>query len=336
MTFKRIKILAPFFYASFELFLHILRILPSIESGAFKGALRTIAITYPLDLTVFLVFYFCFSTDYLKKTKLPRTIVLSILAILFFGFSWVILYDWTGRIKMAEDIKLIFAGSLGHVLLNAFYGTIFRIAIEWFEKQQQKRELEAQNVRTELSLLRARINPHFLFNVLNNINSFAQKKSDKTSYAIIKLSEIMRYMLYDVKDEQILLDKEIAYIQNYLELQKLRYQNVEFVRFNITGGTSHVMVPPLLFMPFIENAFKHGRKQVKDSIRIVFEVQNNFINFTCTNFKRILNSTEEIYSSGLGLPNIKRRLDLLFGNNYQLNIHEDENEYFVALKIQAL
>jgi len=209
-----------------------------------------------------------------------------------------------------------------------------RLGIEWFEKRETQKELEKQNIKTELALLRAQINPHFLFNTLNNINSFATQNSEKTSYAIIKLSEIMRYMLYEANGEKVLLDKELQYIYNFLELHKLRYKHNSFVQFSVSGTTSNIFIPPMIFIPFIENAFKHGKKGPKDVIEINISVRNKEIDFNCQNNKRQLSESEKKLDKGIGIQNIKRRLEYLYPQGFVLDLLETDTTYSVHLKIK--
>ena len=133
-----------------------------------------------------------------------------------------------------------------------------RITMEWFKNERQKKEMEAEKLSSELAFLKSQVNPHFLFNILNNICSLARKKSDETENAIIKLSQIMRYMLQDSKDEKVSLDKEVEYLQSYIELQRLRLPEAVKIDFSTEGRTGLCSIEPLLLIPFVENAFKHG------------------------------------------------------------------------------
>ncbi len=263
-----------------------------------------------------------------------RYILFSICFIIFYTFVWfLVFYILTDEYDYSVAIAL---SSIGHSLLFAFYGIIFRIAIDWFKKREEQKELEKEHIKTELALLRSQVNPHFLFNSLNNINSFVAKNPDKSSYAIIKLSEIMRYMLYEAKEEQVLLTKEINYIQNYLELQKIRYENKEFVAFELSGIPPNILVPPMLFIPFIENAFKHGRKNEKNKIHISFLYEENILSFTCVNSKRKLSESENSAPKGIGIENIKRRLQLLYPNCHSLDIEDSKENYEVYLNIDII
>jgi LytS/YehU family sensor histidine kinase len=219
-------------------------------------------------------------------------------------------------------------------LLYAFYGVVIRLALDWFERREDKKEMEQQHIKTELALLRLQINPHFLFNTLNNINSFALTEPDKASFAIIKLSGIMRYMLYEAQAERVLLEKEIAYIKDYLALQKIRSAQPNLVDFYTSDIPENLLVPPMLFIPFIENAFKHGKKMGSAEISISLLFVEGALIFKCKNQKRVLNETEESGKKGIGIENIQRRLALLFPGKSTLEIQDLPDIFNVELKIK--
>jgi LytS/YehU family sensor histidine kinase len=232
-----------------------------------------------------------------------------------------------------SQLKLYYFSSIGHSLLYAIYGIMFRFAIDWFENREKRKALEQQNTKIELALLRSKVNPHFLFNILNSINSFTTTNSEKASYAIIKLSELMRYMLYEAKEERVLIEKEIDYIEDYLSLQKLRFTNPNLVSFNHSCDTTSFFIPPMLLIPFIENAFKHGKKAVGNRIDINLIIENKILQFECINRIRQKNETEKDDRGGFGIENIKRRLELLYPNKHQLIIDTNNNIYRVKLII---
>jgi LytS/YehU family sensor histidine kinase len=179
------------------------------------------------------------------------------------------------------------------------------------------------------------VNPHFLFNILNNICSLARKKSDETENAIIKLSQIMRYMLQDSKDEKVSLEKEVEYLQSYIELQRLRLPEAVKIDFAIDGRPEMYSIEPLLLIPFIENAFKHGVSyQDSSEITIRLVCREHSIFFTVGNHiaKRMGDGIEQ--GSGIGLKNVTRRLELLYPGKHQLQISDDGHQYNVELDIQ--
>ncbi|MGE0079013.1 MAG: sensor histidine kinase [Bacteroidales bacterium] len=334
MKIKQIRLLAPIIFWIFQFVIHVIRNLYKILDGSFASIFKPIAVTYPLDIITFAIFYFFFAPRLYKKRRLSFYILLIIFYVHAYSFAWSYVYYKLG-VSDINELKLYYFSSIGHSLLFAFYGIIFRFAIDWFENREIRKELEQQNTKIELALLRSQINPHFLFNTLNNINSFATKNSEKTSYAIVKLSEIMRYMLYEAKEDKVFIEKEITHIENYLALQKLRYKTQDFVTFNCNCDTANILIPPMLFIPFIENAFKHGKKGSGNKIEINLRIYNKVIHFKCTNRIKELNDTEKNDVGGFGIENIKRRLDLLYPEKHQLTIDTFNNTYSINLIINT-
>ncbi|MCK9422183.1 MAG: histidine kinase [Bacteroidales bacterium] len=209
-----------------------------------------------------------------------------------------------------------------------------RIIMEYFQNERQKKEMESEKLAAELAFLKSQVNPHFLFNILNNICSLARKKSDSTENAIIKLSQIMRYMLQDSKDETVGLEKEVEYLQNYIELQRLRISGKVKIIFTVEGQPEHFSVAPLLLIPFVENAFKHG-VSYQDEAEIIINLSalGNTLVFTVEN--KIFGNREEFsdQGSGIGLKNVIRRLDLLYPGKHELTILDKNNCYKIDLVI---
>ena len=205
------------------------------------------------------------------------------------------------------------------------------VVSSWFQAEAKKEEISKQQLQTELSLLKSQVNPHFLFNTLNSIYSLALTNSEKTPNSVLKLSKIMRYTLEESKKDMVLLSSEIEFINSYIELQLIRLTNKVKVSFthNITEGDAYVA--PLLFIPFIENAFKYGISTHHLST-ISFDIakHGNQIIFSCVN--DILPKNYKIDGTGTGLANTKRRLELLYPNTHQLTI-EETTTFHVLLKI---
>ena len=214
------------------------------------------------------------------------------------------------------------------VLLFAL-GAIVKLVSEWYKNEKQKALIETQKINTELSFLKAQINPHFLFNSLNSIYSLANKKSDSTTDAIITLSELMRYMLYETDKEYVSLKKEVDYIQNYIALQNLRLKDSSGVRFNVRGNLDHY-IEPLLLISFIENAFKYGTDYTgKTSINIQIKIEDQKLLLNTSNYSSIKVKNSD--NSGIGLQNIKSRLNLLYPKTHTLKITASEKIYSVEL-----
>jgi sensor histidine kinase YesM len=330
-SIKHIKLWTPFIFMGVRLLSFVLRSIYKLNDYTLWELLENVKYTMTLDFVTLCVFYFFFAPRFFARKKIWLYASLSIIYFFAYAFVWAIVFEYRGATD--EQVYLFYFSSLGHSVLQAMYGILTRLAIEWFQKREEKKELEQQNTKTELALLRSQINPHFLFNTLNNINSFAQTAPDKTSFAIVKLSDIMRYMLYEAADEKVMLSRETKYIKDFLELQKIRFGNSDFIDFKQGKIDSDIFIPPLLFIPFIENAFKHGKKNPEKPISIYIEFNNGTLYFTCKNGIRKLNETESNRSSGFGIANIKRRLELLFPEKYELNIHVDDSIYSVELKI---
>ncbi|MCK9203941.1 MAG: histidine kinase [Bacteroidales bacterium] len=332
MYIKKIRLLAPLVFWIFQVIVFLIRNIYQFSQGAASEVFRTMVLTFPLDCLTFCVFYFFFAPRFYNRKKLVWNVILVVFFFILNSGLWAGYYYLNG-VHEEEQLRAFYLSSMGHNLLYSFYGILFRVGINWYEKRDRQRELERQQVRTELALLRSQINPHFLFNILNNIHSFARHDPDKTSFAIIKLAEIMRYMLYEANTEKVPVEKEIKYIESYLALQKLRYKDPGFVTFDIDGDPAGINIPPMLFIPFIENAFKHGCKSVEDKIKISLTIKGEMLRFHCQNTKRILSSAERNMSKGIGIMNIKRRLDLLFPGAHDLIVNDTEKRYIIDLTL---
>lgn len=203
----------------------------------------------------------------------------------------------------------------------------------WYEEINLKQELSAKNHEMEMALVKAQLDPHFLFNTLNNIDVLILKNPEEASNYINKLSEIMRFMLFETKTDKIALEKEIDYIKKYVELQKIRSSNPDFVKLTIEGNTTGRVIAPMIFIPFIENAFKHvGDKQKKHAIEIDLLITQNEVKFECKNIVKPGSVKPE--NNGLGNELIQKRLGLLYPQSYQLNIENKPDFYRLTLSIQ--
>lgn len=295
-----------------------------------------------IDLFCFGAFYisYFFVTNLLLKRKTFRFVLFFVLFVAVYSFLIISFYHPLIYklivIKNTIPFSWWYLSIFSYHFVYALWGTMFRFTIDWFKTKQKQKELEKQNVSSELALLRSQINPHFLFNTLNNINSFVEREPEKASYGIVKLSEIMRYMLYQANTEKIPLDYEINYIKSYIDLQKLRVKDSNFVSFSVHGNTSGISIPPMLLMPFVENAFKHGKKQdVSPGIIINLKLDGTNLEFDVTNY--IMPKYEGAETEGgFGLKNILRRLELIYNDTYKLDIKDDNEMFIVTLKISNL
>ncbi len=217
--------------------------------------------------------------------------------------------------------------------------TAIKVTMDWLSEHKRLTDLEKLQLETELLFLRTQISPHFFFNTLNNIYSLAIEKSDKTPKIVLKLSELMRYLLYETKNKRQSLEKEIICIQNYLDLEKIRHEGLLEVDMKISGDIKHKKIAPIILLSFVENAFKHGvNKNIgKVKINIDFKVNENFLYFTIDNPtpKTTEHKQQVSTSSGIGLKNVKKRLALGYKpDEYDLHIESNSELYIANLKIK--
>ena len=215
--------------------------------------------------------------------------------------------------------------------------TIGKIVTDWVRHLREKKDLETQTMQSELRFLKSQINPHFLFNTLNNLYALTLKKSDKAPEIVIKLSEMMRYMLYECNERRVSLQKEVNYIKNYLDLERLRQGKNVNISFNVEGDIFDQRIAPLMFIPFLENSFKHGlNATISDGfVDIKLFVDHQNIHFYIENSKaESLPLQTHKRSGGIGLVNVKRRLNIIYPNQHELKISDNPKTYTVELKIE--
>jgi two-component system, LytTR family, sensor kinase len=210
----------------------------------------------------------------------------------------------------------------------------YRLLLLWFQQEKLRKELENQKLKAELSFLKMQVNPHFLFNALNNIYSLSvMEKSNKTGQSIMKLSDLMRYVLYEKEDAEnrVSLDKEIRHINSYIDLEKLRHPGDVYINFSIEGDTNGKRIVPLLLFPLIENACKHGiLTDAQKPVDINLKVTDHQLNFSIENS---INSYQKDEAGGIGIPNVQKRLDLLYGKKYTLDLSKTADRFIVNLQL---
>ncbi|MBO9204770.1 MULTISPECIES: sensor histidine kinase [Niastella] len=216
--------------------------------------------------------------------------------------------------------------------------TLLKLSRAWFkllESQNHLIRLEKEKANTELLFLKMQINPHFLFNSLNNIYSLALKKDTMAPTSILKLAEVMRYMIYESNENAVPLQKEIEYLNNYIDLQKLRTRDNASVVCNITGEPANRYIAPLILLVFIENGFKHGIKATihQSYVNIQINITDEQLQMRVENSKGVIDEVEKDANRGLGLENVKRRLELLYPGKYELTIHDTDKKYLAVLQL---
>lgn len=212
--------------------------------------------------------------------------------------------------------------------------TALRLTSDRVRFERERKERENENLKSELSLLRSQVSPHFMFNVLNNLASLARKKSDQLESVIIQLSHLMRYMLYESGEKKVTVNKEVEYLKSYIDLQKLRFGNDITINFDTDVTNGDLPIEPMLLIPFVENAFKHGLGLIVDPlIMIKLSLDDHTMSFTVKNkFNKSFGETKDP-SRGIGIQNVSRRLDLLYKDLHDLKIYEANAWFIVELKL---
>lgn len=233
------------------------------------------------------------------------------------------------------------AYAFNHILAVCLIGiydvgiaTAVKLGVDWVFDRKRIQSLEAIQLKTELQFLKAQIQPHFFFNTLNNLYALTLEKSKQAPEVVLKLSEIMEYILYDAKEPTIRLLNEIKYIQNYIDLERLRYGEKVSVMVNMLGDIESKDIPPLLLLPFVENCFKHGAID-NDQLNILIEFEvtdKDVLKFSVINNYNL--SSQNNKKHGIGNQNVLRRLELLYGDNFTLDTRTEKQNYIVELSIQ--
>jgi sensor histidine kinase YesM len=248
-------------------------------------------------------------------------------------------------LRLINGLSITPGSILGVTFLYLFLETNFMVAIafaikivkKWFEQQTEKHEMEKQNLKKELHLLKAQLQPHFLFNTMNNLYSLSVAESAKTSEGIAKMAALLQSVLYECNESEITLEKEIKLIENYVELERLRYGSELNLRFKKTGPVEKWKIAPMLLFTFVENCFKHGgrRKNGKFEIEIILIVSNEKLLFQTENSLPAQKKVSEISTGGVGVRNAKKRLEILYKNRYRLAINENAQTWKVSLELEA-
>jgi two-component system, LytTR family, sensor kinase len=298
----------------------------------------------------FYSYYFWLFDSFLRKKRILLLFIVGLATAYISGYVGVI-FNWglnrfgigVGAADNGIVAGLEFAFILFFVALpNGGMGLLLRGFIRWYQELKLNEDLTKKNFETELALVKSQLDPHFLFNSLNNIDALIIKNPDMASVYLHKLSDIMRFMLYETKGERIPLSKEWSYIEKFIDLQKIRTANDAYVqceKLGNTDGTSRenregVFIAPMILIPFVENAFKHAEKiKVGNAVKIILKLENDTLHFECGN-RFIKTEYLENEVGGLGNGLIIKRLELLYPQKHTLRIEEKDNFYSVCLSIQ--
>ncbi len=286
----------------------------------------------------FYSFYLFLFPKFLKQKKVvPSILYGALIVLLSVAIAFVFIpQSFIGTCGTENGSQTLFALLVFMCFVTLICGIIAMVIlgfITWFEEIQVKETLRNQNKETEMALLKSQLDPHFLFNTINNIDVLILKDAQQASSYLNKLSEIIRFVLYETKSENIALRKEIEYIEKYIELQRIRTSNQSYVNFEVIGSTDDLTIAPVLFIPFIENAFKYTtNKKLKNAITIVIHISNGRMTFTCENrFDPTRKSPQG--SKGLGLSLIKKRLHLLYPDSHTLKVDTKNDLFRIHLTI---
>jgi sensor histidine kinase YesM len=231
-------------------------------------------------------------------------------------------------------IGAMMAGMRGGTTIGGFAAAI-RLAKIWYLKQQAYQQIEREKLQAELQLLKSQVHPHFLFNTLNNLYALTLRKADNSPAVVLKLSELLSYMLYDCNAPEVSLEKEIAFMQNYIGLEQLRYGDRLDMSVQISGDYPHKPIAPLLLVPFLENAFKHGTSEQLEQawMHLDLSVQGTTLKFKLIN-SREATEHDESHVGGIGLHNVQKRLQLLYPDRYDLRVVAETETFMVALTLE--
>ncbi|SDE38221.1 sensor histidine kinase [Pedobacter soli] len=296
--------------------------------------LRESAFSISMNFIQIIEFYICYLWVYprfLKKGKTPQLIggivlTIAIFIALRYLIEEVLYLKWFGFHNYAEGT------TAWHYISDNIYWSLAFIVVpaavygieQSFKSEQVNRKLKEEVVKAELSFLKSQINPHFLYNTLNYVYSLAIPVSDKLANAVLRLSDLMRYTLNDSPDGKVSLDKEVGYLESYVELFKMRFEPNFFVSFT-SEGVSDQKIASLILIPFVENAFKHGVvNDEKQPVRIKLKVQQKRLSFEVSNK---ISHAQKDHSSGVGMVNVHRRLDLIYPDQHELLISNNGNTY---------
>lgn len=285
-------------------------------------------IVYPA--IVFYLFYGCFSPKLLNKGGWRKYLAPALfLVILPYGIAKL-----SSFVIFMVNWSYIYYLSLTYIitLFYAISGFFFYLLEQWLQNEK----LAKQNLQSELALLKNQINPHFLFNTLNNIDSLIKSNTEKASETLVKLSDILRYMIYDSNVAKVQLSDEIRHIESFIDLQKIQYANRELVTLSVQGNPENIPIAPMLFIPFVENAFKHCTdKSILHAVQFSFTIRDNYVNFESVNVSDRTQRLNKDETRGVGLNIVRRRLELIYPGRHELKIKDENNTFSVILSVDT-
>jgi len=287
---------------------------------------------------IFWISFFYINAHYLFHEFITKKKYLLYIASHLFILFIISVLQWQIFSFFVKETPYEFQNFLVYNIFTYFFilaaSTAYRMILDKIKFDKLMREKENEHLKTELSFLRSQVSPHFMFNVLNNMVALARKQSDQLEPSLIKLSSLMRYMLYETDEAKVPLEKEIDYLKSYIDLQQQRFGKNVQINFSVKDAEGAYDIEPMLLIPFVENAFKHGTGMIeKAQIDIELIIINDILHFSVRN--RYNKDTEEVKdkTSGIGLTNVKRRLNLLYGTNHSLLLTKKDCWFVASLQL---
>jgi LytS/YehU family sensor histidine kinase len=296
--------------------------------------------TFPIAvLPGLLGFYSCYTLlfhRYLASRKIVKLLLATLLSCLLAAVVSELFLYFVFRRRLSFTTETVISLGIviaGIALLNGAIGLGMRSFITWYRDLKWKEALSRKNHEMEMALVKAQLNPHFLFNTINNIDILITKDPERASAYLNRLSGILRFALYETQAERIPLQKEITYIEEYIALQQIRSSNPDFIQYSLSGDAGALRIAPMLLIPFLENAFKHtvARKQ-GPAVQVGISIQEQQLFFVCTN-AYLPGHNAGVEYGGLGNELIRKRLELLYPGSHELKITDQEGVYQVNLSL---
>ncbi|HMQ89893.1 MAG TPA: histidine kinase [Flavilitoribacter sp.] len=306
---------------------------PKILTQPFAGTNWVLLLLF---FGIMVSFFYLNAGIFVPKLLLKRRFGVYLLVIAGCMFVMILLIKGVVSLDLVTDAEFFrqrrFLG-LGSAFITFWFASVgYQMTRAWFQSEQARRDLENEKLKTELSYLQGQVNPHFLFNTLNTIYTLAHRKSDRTAESVLQLSNLLRYVM-DSPPQSVLLEDEIRHLQDFIALHKLRLTDKTQVVFEVTGHPSGIPIAPMLLLPFVENAFKHGVSSHREStILFRLEIRENSLRFRSEN-ARFNSAGVERDRTGIGIQNLQRRLVLIYPEAHQLHLTETPDQYIAELTI---
>jgi two-component system, LytTR family, sensor kinase len=303
----------------------------AFESGPQRFFLYIGGKTCTIALLVYTTLLFIYPILF-KKKKYLLFVISALLLCALVGFINANLEMFLNRGKgISVPLFLSQFTMATRYLLIAF---LLQITVDYYRQKEVIKKIELEKINAELSFLKAQVNPHFLFNTLNNLYALILQKSDKSADAVLKLADIMKYILAEGTFEKVSLEKELTLLQNYTELERLRKTDAQ-ISFTTTGDINGKLITPLLLLPFVENAFKYGLNTVSGNgfVNIEMKISGQQLYFSVENNNPPASNKEAVQSLGIGIANVKKRLDFLYPGKYEMRIAEDPSFFKIHLQL---